>query len=239
MTLVLIHGSAHTAAVWARTQAALDVPSVALDLPGRASRPADITRVDLPDAAEQLAEDLVEVAGPLVLVGHSAGGMVLPFLAARLGDRVRGLVFVAGLIARHGRRVVESVAPERIDLMTDHLAELRVEYAGCTLEDLPDGRVAQAIDSLNLMLQPISWEGVADDLPRAWVRCLRDPIQPPALQAELAADAGAQRRLDIDSGHTPALDCPDDLAALLARLHHDLETSSGRRPLPEHPRFAP
>jgi pimeloyl-ACP methyl ester carboxylesterase len=222
VTLVLIHGSAHTAAVWTRTQAALGAPSVALDLPGRASRPADITRVALPDAADQLAADLADVDGPLVLVGHSAGGMVLPFLAARLGERVSGLVFVAGLIARHGGRVVESVAPERIDLMTDRLAELRVEYAGCTLEDLPDARVAQSVDSLNLMLQPISWAGVADDLPRAWVRCSRDPIQPPALQAELAANAGAQRRVTIDSGHTPALDCPDELADLLARLLRDL-----------------
>lgn len=222
MTLVLIHGSAHTAAVWERTQGALTVPSIALDLPGRASRPADITRVRLPDAADELVADLKDVDGPLVLVGHSAGGMVLPYLAARLARRVTGLVFVAGLIARHGRRVVESVAPERIDLMADRLAELRVEYAGCTLEDLPDGRVAQSIDSLNLMLQPISWHGVPDDLPRAWVRCVRDPIQPPALQAELAANAGAQHRLDIDSGHTPALDCPDELAVLLAQRFEDL-----------------
>lgn len=222
MTLVLIHGSAHTAAVWERTQRALTVPSVALDLPGRASRPADITRVRLDDAADELVADLKDLDGPLVLVGHSAGGMVLPFLAARLGARVAGLVFVAGLIAAHGRRVVESVAPDRIDLMADRLAELRVEYAGCTLEDLPDSRVAQSIDSLNLMLQPISWDGVAADLPRTWVRCLRDPIQPRALQEELATNAGAQQRLDIDSGHTPALDCPADLAGLLAVLLEDL-----------------
>lgn len=218
MTLVLVHGSAHTAAVWERMQAVLAPPSVALDLPGRATRPADITRVQLPEAADALAADLADVEGPLVLVGHSAGGMVLPFLAARLGQRVAGLVFVAGLIARHGRRVVESVAPERIDLMAERLAVLRVEYAGCSLEDLPDSRVAQSVDSLNLMLQPISWDGVADDLPRTWVRCLRDPIQPRPLQAELAANAGAHRRLDIDSGHTPALDCPERLAALLEDL---------------------
>jgi hypothetical protein len=73
----------------------------------------------------------------------------------------------------------------------------------------------QGIDSLNLMLQPISWDGVPDALPRTWVRCLRDPIQPRPLQAALADNAGARHRLDIDSRHTPALDCPEALAALL------------------------
>jgi pimeloyl-ACP methyl ester carboxylesterase len=197
----------------------LATPSVALDLPGRASRPADITRVRLEDAADALVGDLEAVDGPLVLVGHSAGGMVLPFLAARLGDRVRALTFVAGLIARHGRRVVESVAPDRIDLMASRLDELRVEFAGCTLEDLPDSRTAQSIDSLNLMLQTISWDGVPDTLPRTWVRCLQDPIQDRRLQAELAASAGAHTLVDIEGGHTPAVERPERLASMLDALH--------------------
>ena len=99
MTVVLVHGSGHTAAVWAAVQAALAHASIAVDLPGRADRVADIADVALDAAAASLAADVdAAVDGPLVLVGHSAGGIVLPALAARLGERVRHLVFVAGLV---------------------------------------------------------------------------------------------------------------------------------------------
>ena len=99
MTVVLVHGSGHTARVWEPVQVALAHASIAVDLPGRADRVADIADVTLDAVAASLAADVDDaVDGPLVLVGHSAGGIVLPALAARLGERVRHLVFVAGLV---------------------------------------------------------------------------------------------------------------------------------------------
>jgi hypothetical protein len=83
---------------------------------------------------------------------------------------------------------------------------------------LRDPGAAQGLESLNLMFQRISWDGVPADLPRTFVRCLRDRIQPRALQAALAAAAGAQEVVDLDCGHTPARGCPVELAVLLGRL---------------------
>lgn len=61
----------------------------------------------------------------------------------------------------------------------------------------------------------MAWAGVPASVPRTFVRCLRDPIQPRELQAAFAASCGASAVLDIDSGHTPALDAPVALARLL------------------------
>ena len=85
-TLVLVHGSGHTSKAWGGVQEQLRHRSLAVDLPGRADRVADIADVTIDAAAASLAAD-VEVGseGALVLVGHSAGGIVLPALAARLG----------------------------------------------------------------------------------------------------------------------------------------------------------
>jgi pimeloyl-ACP methyl ester carboxylesterase len=237
VTLVLVHGSGHTAAVWEPVQAALTHPSVAVDLPGRADRVADIADVTLDHAAASLHADVVHAAdGPLVLVGHSAGGIVLPALAARLRDAVVGLVFVAGLSAKHGETVMATVRPEAEAFLAERLAAMRQEFAGCMLEPDPsfetvralDAKTAAPLDSLNYMEQIVSWDDVPDTVPRAFVRPLRDRIQPRQLQAALADNCGASDVIDIDSGHTPSVAVPDELAAILDRIA-DQSARSTRR----------
>jgi pimeloyl-ACP methyl ester carboxylesterase len=226
-TLVLVHGAGHTSRVWRRVRAELRTPSLAVDLPGRHDRPADITRVTVDEAADSIAGDVCASVptDALVLVGHSVGGIVLPGIAARLGDRVAHLVFVAGLVAAHGARVVDTVRSEHADRMDHHLDELRRAHAGHVFRPdadrsdaqptIAETRVAMGIDSLNYMTQRVSWDGVDPAIPRTFVRCTRDPIQPPELQARLAENCRASAIVDLESGHTPALDVPDHLAQLL------------------------
>ena len=71
---------------------------------------------------------------------------------------------------------------------------------------------------MNFMDQTMSWEGVPPELERTFVRCLRDPIQSRELQARLVENCGASSVIDIDSGHTPAVDAPVELAAILDRI---------------------
>src|SRR5881227_3186067 len=79
VTAVLVHGAGHTSAVWRRTQTAMRSPSLAVDLPGRGARPADITRVTVEQAADSVGADIrAMVEGDLTLVGHSVAGTVLP-----------------------------------------------------------------------------------------------------------------------------------------------------------------
>jgi len=227
-TLVLVHGAGNTSRVWSRVQQHLEHRSLAIDLPGRRDRPGDITRVTINEAAAVAARDVeARTTGPLILVGHSAGGIVLPALAARLPDRVEHLVFVAGLCACDGDAVIDTVRPEHGEEMAARLEEIRVRFDGHMLDPVPrdaasglviDSRTAMPIESLNFMGQTVSWEGVPDTVGRTFVRCLRDRIQPRTMQARLAENCGATTVLDLDSGHTPALTAPDRLAVLLDKI---------------------
>jgi pimeloyl-ACP methyl ester carboxylesterase len=226
-TFVLVHGAGHTARVWEQVQAHLGARSVAVDLPGRADRIAGIADVTLEAAITSLAADVERVTrGPLVLVGHSAGGVVLPGLAARLGEQVQHLVFVAGLSARHGDAVMNTVRPDAAEELAIRLRSMRDEFADCMLDPLSrvdgmraiDAKTAAGIDSLNYMTQIVSWAGVPESLPRTFVRCLRDRIQPRALQVALIENCGASAVIDLDCGHTPALAAPTELAGILARI---------------------
>lgn len=226
MTAVLVHGAGHDAEVWRETQAALVHPSFAVDVPGRRGRPADITTVTVDQAAESIASDVGEaVQGDVVLVGHSVAGTMLPSVTARLGDRVRHLVFVAGITAPDGVLPLESFLTGQADAVAARLRDHRRRHGGQTAESL-DVKTASAIDSLNFSSQPMSWAGVSAALGRTFIRCLRDPIQPRALQDHFIASCGATTVLDIDAGHTPALDAPEALAVLLDRIIAEVEGAS-------------
>jgi pimeloyl-ACP methyl ester carboxylesterase len=228
--LVLVHGSGHTARTWDAVVAKVRHPVLAVDLPGRRYNPADLTQGTLERSAQSTAAD-VEAAGPgpVVLVGHSSGGLILPAVTALLGDRVRQLVFVAGLIAPDGGQVATAIVDGDSDGLLEQRRDLLLEHAGSTYGGflageepasstfirLDDERTVGSIESLNLMYQTVRWDGVSPALPRTFVRCLRDPIQSRSLQAQLIDASGAAEVIDLDCGHTPALSAPDELAAWL------------------------
>lgn len=218
MTVVLVHGAGHTAAVWQRTQQAMATPSLAFDLPGRGSRPADLSRVSVHDAAESLVQDINDALGSdgeIVLVAHSVAGTILPSVAARLSGRVRHLVFIAGITAAaEGALPCDTFLPGRSSYVAERMEHFRHVLAGRSLEDM-EPKTAGAVDSLNFGSQPFTWAGIDGAIERTFIRCLRDPIQSPQLQAQLIANCGAATVLDIHSHHTPAIDAPVQLAALL------------------------
>jgi pimeloyl-ACP methyl ester carboxylesterase len=190
-------------------------PSLIVDMPGRRTRPADITRVTIEQAADSIATDIGDqVDGDVVLVGHSVAGVVLPAVTARLGERVRHLVFVAGISAPEGQLPLDAFLPGQAERVAARLAGFRQEHRGQTLEEL-DSRTGQAIDSLNFSSQHMSWMGIPPQVGRTFVRCLRDPIQPRSLQDKFILYCGAQEVIDIESGHSPAIDAPQELAGLL------------------------
>lgn len=231
-TLVLLHGAGDTARVWGRTQQLLRTPSVAVDLLGRASRPFDLARLGVEVVAEHAAADVrAATAGPVVLVGHSAGGVIAVRLAGLLRDQVQRLVLVAGISAPEGGEPADQLHPERRPQFEAMLPRLRAEHAGASyargdaVAELPHGlraienpEVVRAIDSLSFMLEPVSWRDVAPDLPRTFVRPLGDQLQTRAMQDRLIAAAAAREVIEIDADHTPMRSAPEALARILDEL---------------------
>lgn len=230
LTVVLVHGAGHTAGVWADVRAAMVSPTFVVDLPGRGARPAPIATVTIAQAADSVAADVQDaVEGDVVLVAHSVAGTVLPSVAALLGDRVRHMVFVAGVTAPEGELPLEQFMPGQTEVVAARLRELRHEHGGAPLEAM-DVKTASSIDSLNLSSQPMAWAGVPASLGRTFVRCLRDPIQPRDMQARFAASCGAGEVVDIDAGHTPAIDAPAALAAILDHVLARVDAAAASAP---------
>jgi pimeloyl-ACP methyl ester carboxylesterase len=225
---ILVHGAGHTATVWQETQAALPHRSLAVNLPGRCGKPGDVAGLTVAQAARSVAADIKTfTTGDVVLVGHSISGTILPAVAAELPSRVRHLVFVAGTTAPEGQRPAEIFAPELVEMMIPMLERLRTKYAGLSYDELSP-KTAHRLDSLNLSCEPMCWANLPTSFPRTFVRSLRDEIQPPHVQRALIEACGAQRVIDIDSGHTAAHDAPEALASIISDIMS--ETAIGLDP---------
>jgi pimeloyl-ACP methyl ester carboxylesterase len=102
-TIVLVHGGGFDSRCWDLTIPHLEHPVLAVDLPGRGSRPEPLESVTFPRCGQAIVEE-VDAAGAreVVLVGHSLGGSSIIPAVGRLGERVRHVVFVAAMVPRHG-----------------------------------------------------------------------------------------------------------------------------------------
>ena len=237
MAFLFIHGGGSTGAFWDRTVERLDAPSVAVDLPGRRDRSGDLMTLTLDEAAASVVAD-APPEGPVVVVAHSSGGLVVPRVVDALGDRVTAVVLSSASVppeggcgldcmkASHRERTVAAVEWARSEgrrLVTptpDDPEALRESY-GERLDDETLAFVFDPVrlveDSFNLYFDPVSWSGVT--APVTYVRASLDRAVPPALQDEMIGRLPPTPTVvDWACGHIPAVTRPDDFAALLGEF---------------------
>jgi pimeloyl-ACP methyl ester carboxylesterase len=98
-TVLLVHGAFTDASSWTEVIAALQADGIDVQAP---ANPLRGTAVD----AAYIAGVAAAIDGPVLLVGHSYGGMVAD-RAAVLAPNVVGLVYVAAFVLAEGETVVE------------------------------------------------------------------------------------------------------------------------------------
>jgi len=236
-TAVLVHGGTLTSTMWDPVRSCLSTPSVALDLPGRRYRPADLAEVTVDDWVASVCDDIAAAAlDDVVLVAHSSGGYVLPGVAARLtGGRpggptvaLRALVFVAATVPADGtspadylREDIRTMALETRDAQVARAqgrtigglrpGEPRIETELEVIENGP----RMGVEAPRPLFEPVSWAGFPAEVPRTYVRCLHDKVIAPELADQMVANMGGATVVDLDSGHRSYETHPAELAAVI------------------------
>lgn len=225
--LVLLHGAMLGRWIWERAEQRLARPALAVDFPGRGSKPADVTTVTLGDVADSVVAD-VEAwpADPLVLVAHSLSGIVVPAVASRLPQRVAHVVFLSAAVARPGASYLASLPPTqrmllRFALLTQRQGLLSPAWATRRqlCNDLDDPTTKLVIDNLTreapgIYSQPVPGE-LPPSLPTTYLKLTSDHAFSPALQNRMIGLLHDPRVVEIDAGHLPMLGHPDEVAGVL------------------------
>ena len=232
--LVLLHGSELGGWIWERVVPQLRHPALALDLPGRSGSPRERRALTQRHHVDHVV-DVVQrwpSAGPVVLVVHSASGVLAPAIAAALAPRVVAVVFVASVVPEHGRSWID-LQPLPARLLLRLLYRLR-----------PAGVLSPRSEALRLLCTGLDQQATALVLDRRVPEprgLLADTVVAPELTVpvqvitavdDLALPASSRardlvrlRRLarspvvhEVPGGHLPMLGCPSELAGLLDRI---------------------
>ena len=232
MTFVLVHGGGFGGSCWEPLVPFLDAPAVAVDLPGRGNRPADLATVTVADFVDAVAGEIVERdLGEVVLVGHSLAGITLPGVMARVGERLRHVVFVSCAIPPGGVAVAEvlgSFGPHLAEIAT-RLGDAVVRPDGALHADLAAAMFCNDMDeaqraftlsllvpeSLGVISEPVDLSGVGPPPPCTYVRLLRDASLSVESQTRMAAELGDAHIVDLDAGHMAMISRPVALAEVL------------------------
>ncbi|TDC33217.1 alpha/beta hydrolase [Micromonospora sp. 15K316] len=219
-TVVLVHGAFAESASWVGVVEQLQaeaVPVVAVANPLR----------DLPAGATYLRDVIAAVEGPVVLVGHSYGGMVITEAAAGL-DGVAALVYVCAFAPDHGESAFELSTRFPGSTLGETLAAHPVTAGGVEFTIRPDAFHHQfAADTspaqaavMSATQRPVTETALRTGLPTgtpAW-RTLpswfvygdQDLCIPVALHRQMAERAGAEGVREIPgASHALTVSRPD------------------------------
>ncbi|NGO12479.1 alpha/beta hydrolase [Streptomyces sp. HC44] len=244
MTAVFVHGVPETGRLWDRLRARLSTDSIALDLPGfGVPRPAGFGAT-MDEYTQWLEQALRDVDGPVDLVGHDWGALLVARVATKSSVPVRSWVIdVVGIL--HPDYVWHDLArlwqtPGAGEQWAKASVEaapgspespgVQLTGAGVPAEDAKamgekfDATMAECILALYRSATPNLHAHLADQLsgpasaPGLVIQALLDPFDDPAASDEMAARLGARTERLEGVGHWWMLEDPDNAAAALERF---------------------
>ena len=230
VTVVLIHGAWHGSWCWEIVKEKLIRNGIAVetvDLPS--ANPHNGQLGGLYDDARVVRSALDSIAGEVVAVAHSYGGIPLSEAAAG-AQNVSHLVYLSAFQLDVGESLLSALAGQQPlwlqigDGVTTPSQTREIFFA-----DIDDDVAAAA----TARLSPQSLSSFAETqtaaawtaIPSTYVICENDKAIPVPAQEAMSTRAG--RTIRIASGHSPFLSRPDDIAQIVAD-HATLTPTAGR-----------
>jgi pimeloyl-ACP methyl ester carboxylesterase len=220
---VLVHGAWHGAWCWQRVVPLLGRRQIAVrtvELPSVGAAPNVTIGLDRDAAAVRAVID--EVGGPVVLCGHSYGGMVIS-RASHQEPRVSKLVYLCAFVPDTGQSLTAigggRLAPW-IQILDGGLTRPDPEQAaGLFYGDCDAATQKWAIGNIRAQCGAPFADAVSHpgwkEIRSTYVVCSADRAMPPDWQRNLFAPR-LNSVVELNSGHSPFLSQPDALADVLA-----------------------
>jgi pimeloyl-ACP methyl ester carboxylesterase len=228
--IVLVHGAWEEANIWQAVTPLLEKDGsrvITVTLPGRPSSPLSPDRVTLDLYRDTILNAIGNPAQPVVLVGHSFGGITISAAAEAAPEKIRTLVFVAAYLPKDGQTLLDLGNSDKDGKIGPHLQIMEdkgiiaIEYAAradlfcLECSDQLRAAIPNLIvdEPLGPLVTPVHLTadrfGTVD---KVYIHTAKDQVVSPSLQAIMVGATPVRRQFTVDTGHTPFLTDPLALA---------------------------
>jgi pimeloyl-ACP methyl ester carboxylesterase len=206
---------------------------VAVDLPGRSGDLQSVAELTLSSYVDRVVAAIDASAEPVVLVGHSLGGLVISQTAERIPEKISSLVYLCAVLLQDGQSAIDASVNDPASQLTANIsfdegaaassvarsAVRDLFYGDCTVEASERATRLLVPEPVGPASTPVHvtaerWGSV----PRSYIVCTQDRAISPAQQRAMIASVGVDRVIEMDSSHSPFISQPERLATLLIDL---------------------
>jgi pimeloyl-ACP methyl ester carboxylesterase len=235
-TYLLIHGAWHGGWCWRKVVPLLEAKghrALAPDLPGHGNDGTPAASVTLKSYAYRICEIASAQTEPVILAGHSMGGIAITQAAENCSEKIGALVYLCAFLPRNGDRLMTWASQDResmvnsstMDAQADGTIRFKLEhsreafYGNCTDEDVEFAQsrlVAQSGAPFETPVQTTveRWGRI----PRYYIECVRDRALTLSTQQEMQKHSPCRQTFSIDTDHSPFLSTPEQLADIFSRI---------------------
>ncbi len=236
-TYVFVHGAWHGSWCWEKVVPLLKQTGhqvETLDLPGHGQDKTPLGEITLAAYTKRVGETLDAQAGPVILVGHSLGGIVITQVAEERPEKIQRLVYLAAFLVQNGESLFQVAQTDSDSLVTPNLmvneeqgsvtfkegAPLKdMFYGDCSDEDVARATSLLFPQALAPLATPVRITAEHfGRVPRVYIECLRDRAISPSIQKMMYTATPCQTILSMQTSHSPFFSAPQELVRHLTSL---------------------
>lgn len=235
-TFLMIHGAWHGGWCFEPLRPLLEQRGhelIAPTLPGMDGGEVPLSAVTLELWAGFVADIAKRQHGPVILCGHSRGGIVISSAAERAPDTIGALIYITAFLLPHGQSLrafqMEEPNPQFGAALAptadgtavgfSRAAAATVLYHRCPGSVQREASQRLVLEPAKPLVTPLSLnEGWFGRVPRHYIECSDDRALLLARQRAMQAMLPCQSVATLDSDHSPFLSCPEPLVEALIRI---------------------
>jgi pimeloyl-ACP methyl ester carboxylesterase len=235
-TCLLIHGAWHGGWCWRKVLPLVERKghlAVAPDLPGHGEDKTPTAIVTLQGYADRICEVAARQAEPVILVGHSMGGIAITQAAENCPERIRALVYMCAFLPRNGDSLTTwasqdagtMVNPGTLNIGADGISTVKPEFAReafylqCSDEDFAFAQRRLVAQSPAPLGTPVATTAARwGSVPRYYIECARDRAITLKLQRAMQEASPCRRTFSLDTDHSPFFSKPEELTELFDQI---------------------